>query len=79
MQRTEELSFGRVHLAAGTLYGALNSLCEKGWIRPLPGAEGSRKKEYELTEKGRGVLLDELMRLKELVNNGETVLKGEEK
>ena len=23
----------RVHLAAGTLYGALTSLCEKGWIR----------------------------------------------
>ena len=33
MQQTEQLSGGRVHLAAGTLYGALNSLCEKGWIR----------------------------------------------
>lgn len=30
MQQTEQLSGGRVHLAAGTLYGALNSLCEKG-------------------------------------------------
>lgn len=29
MQQTEQLSGGRVHLAAGTLYGALNSLCEK--------------------------------------------------
>ena len=33
MQQTEQLSGGRVRLAAGTLYGALNSLCEKGWIR----------------------------------------------
>ena len=29
MQQTEQLSGGRVHLAAGTLYGALNSLCAK--------------------------------------------------
>ena len=27
MQQTEQLSGGRVHLAAGTLYGALNPLC----------------------------------------------------
>ncbi|MBR3428942.1 MAG: PadR family transcriptional regulator, partial [Clostridia bacterium] len=32
MQQTEELSGGRVRLAAGTLYGALNTLCDKGWI-----------------------------------------------
>ena len=47
MQQTEQLSGGRVHLAAGTLYGALTSLCEKGWIRPLPTESGSRKKEYD--------------------------------
>ena len=35
MQQTEQLSGGRVHLAAGTLYGALNSLCEKGWMQQL--------------------------------------------
>ncbi|MCI6036414.1 MAG: PadR family transcriptional regulator [Clostridiales bacterium] len=28
MQQTERMSGGRVRLAAGTLYGALNSLCE---------------------------------------------------
>ena len=32
MQQTEQLSGGRVHLAAGTLYGALTSLCEKGCL-----------------------------------------------
>lgn len=36
MQETQQLSGGRVRLAAGTLYGALNALCEKGWISPLP-------------------------------------------
>ena len=77
MQRAEELSGGRVRLAAGTLYGALNSLREKGWIVPLPAEEDSRKKEYKLTERGLGVLQNELVRLKELVLNGELVLKEE--
>lgn len=77
MQRTEVLSGGRVRLAAGTLYGALTSLCDKGWIAPLPVGENSRKKEYQLTEKGLEVLKNELNRLRQLVANGETVLKEE--
>lgn len=77
MQRTEALSGGRVRLAAGTLYGALTSLCDKGWIVPLPVGENSRKKEYQLTEKGLEVLKNELNRLRQLVANGETVLKEE--
>ena len=74
MQQTEEMSHGRVRLAAGTLYGALNSLCEKGWIIQLPGDAGSRRKEYRLTEKGLTVLRTELKRLKELTDNGERIL-----
>ena len=64
MQQTEQLSGGRVHLAAGTLYGALNSLCEKGWIRQLPA-------------EGLAVLKHELARLQQLVANGESILKEE--
>lgn len=75
MQQTEQLSGGRVRLAAGTLYGALNSLCEKGWIRPLPAEQGSRKKEYQLTAEGLHVLKQELARLQQLVANGESILK----
>ncbi len=77
MQKTESLSGGRVRLAAGTLYGALNSLCEKEWIIQLPVEDGSRKKEYCLTERGREVLLGEVERLRELLKNGETVLGGQ--
>ena len=76
MQRTEELSGGRVRLAAGTLYGALNSMTEKSWIRRLPGEDGSRRKEYSLTAQGLYVLKNELDRLKELVENGEKILGG---
>ena len=75
MQQTEQMSGGRVRLAAGTLYGALNSLCDKGWIVPLPILDGSRKKEYQLTEAGRRVLKKELDRLRQLVANGEAILK----
>ena len=44
MQQAEALSHGRVRLAAGTLYGALNTLCDKGWIIQLPTDDGSRRK-----------------------------------
>ena len=76
MQQTEELSHGRVRLAAGTLYGALSNLYSKGWIEALPGEAGSRKKEYRLTASGRRVLSNELERLRELVKNGERVIGG---
>ena len=79
MQLTEQLSGGRVKLAAGTLYGALNALCEKGWIKLLPVEKDSRKKEYQLTQDGLAVLKGELVRLKQLVANGESILAEEEK
>ena len=74
MQRAQELSGGRVRLAAGTLYGALNALVEKGWIMLLP-VEG-RKKEYQLTSRGLEVLKRELARLRELVAAGDQVLSN---
>ena len=77
MQQAEALSGGRVHLAAGTLYGALNTLCEKGWIIPVPSTEERRRKEYRLTERGRQALQGELARLRELVRNGESILEQE--
>ena len=75
MQRTAELSGGRMRLAAGTLYGALNAMADKGWIALLPG-EG-RKKEYTLTPRGLEVLKKELARLRELVASGDLVMKEE--
>ena len=75
MQNADSLSNGRVKLAAGTLYGALNTLLEKGWITALPGEKNSRKKEYVITETGRKTLRQELTRLEELVTNGKALLK----
>ena len=73
MQEVEELSKGRVRLAAGTLYGALNSMVEKGWIMQLPVEDGSRKKNYQITETGLKILTNEIERLRELVQNGDTI------
>lgn len=74
MQRTAELSAGRVRLAAGTLYGALSTLVQKGWIAEIPAPDSSRKREYRLTAAGRDIALGELARLEELAANGRMVL-----
>ena len=78
IQNVENLSGGRVRLAAGTLYGAINTLLEKGWIAALEGEADSRKKEYVITELGREMLNKELQRLEELVQNGKRLLGGSE-
>lgn len=76
MQNIEALSGGRVRLAAGTLYGALNTMLERGWIYALPGERDSRKKEYHITDLGKEALHGEVMRLIELLENGRRVLGG---
>ena len=72
MQKTSTMSNGRLILSAGTLYGAISNLLDKGWI--LPCGESSdtdgRRKLYQITEEGQEVLLAELERLEELVENG---------
>lgn len=73
IQNVEALSGGRVRLAAGTLYGAINTLLEKGWIRALPEIRDSRKKEYEITDAGRQALREEIARLEELLGNGNRI------
>jgi DNA-binding PadR family transcriptional regulator len=78
MQQVREMSGERVSLGAGTLYGAMNTLVEKGWIVPLAGPADARKKEYQITDKGRQVVRDELIRLQELVESGKRILKERE-
>ena len=47
MQFIEEKTGGRLVLGAGTLYGALNTLLDKGWIEPY-GAQQGRKRNTAL-------------------------------
>lgn len=76
MQNVEQLSKGRVKLAPGTLYGAINTLLERGWISALPGEKDSRKKEYRITQQGKEMLRGELLRLGELLENGKRIMEG---
>ncbi|HEY5549386.1 MAG TPA: PadR family transcriptional regulator [Coriobacteriia bacterium] len=75
MQFVDEISGGRVNLGAGTLYGALNTLVEKGWIEPVEGDTGDRKKEYVITDAGRRSVGVELNRLEELLRNGNRIAR----
>ena len=77
MQNVERLSGGRLHLAAGTLYGAISTMLEKAWITALDNTADSRKKEYVITGAGREILRAEYVRLKELVDNGRAALEEE--
>ena len=75
MQFIEEKTSGRLSLGAGTLYGALNTLQDKGWIE-LWGSSESRKKEYVITQQGREIAENELLRLNELVEVASVIVGG---
>ena len=62
MQNVKKLTNGRVNIGAGTLYGAINTLLSKGFI--TEHKSDPSKKEYIITREGRGVLSEELSRLK---------------
>jgi DNA-binding PadR family transcriptional regulator len=77
MLRVADMSGGRVRLAAGTLYGALSTLLDKGFITALPEEAGSRKKAYLITDAGRAIAHAEWRRLRELVAQGASILEEE--
>lgn len=77
MQLVKELSKGRLNLGAGTLYGAINTLLEKGWIAVANYEPDSRKKEYIITALGNLAIEEEMIRLQELLDNGQIILRGE--
>ena len=72
MQHINAITNGRVTLGAGTLYGAINLLLDKGWIASA-GSE-DRKKLYLITPKGTDVLESEFERLLELLCIGKEIL-----
>ena len=76
MQFIEDNTKGRLALGAGTLYGALNSLQEKGWIAPF-GDSAGRKKEYLITTQGKEIAEKELIRLNELVGVANEIIGGD--
>lgn len=76
MQRVKEMSQGRLNLGAGTLYGAINTMLEKEWIIPDSHELDTRKKAYMITAIGKERIEIELLRLKELLDNGVRIVEG---
>lgn len=56
----------------GTLYGAISRLEQRGWIEPLPAID--RRRPYQLTSAGRGVLRVRLETLRTMTRLGQTRL-----
>ena len=73
MKDIAEMTNNRVNLGAGTLYGALDTLQKKKWIRQLDNNPQDRKIEYIITDTGKKYFELELIRLEELLKNSKTV------
>src|SRR5262245_61931970 len=74
------LSSQRVRLWPATLYGALEDLCDRGWIQEVeearrPPDESERRRYYRITRAGRLVLNAETDRLADLVRVARSRIK----
>lgn len=78
IQEIEELTGGRVVLGPGTLYGALQTMQKREWIRIYSqDTESRKKKEYIITDLGRTAFEAEKSRLEELLSNAKLMEEGE--
>lgn len=67
MEKILQVSEGKVNLAAGTLYGALDNLNKHGWIEPVSDKK-DRRKVYKITDKGLEILRLEQKRLQHILS-----------
>jgi PadR family transcriptional regulator, regulatory protein PadR len=67
IKRAEELSDGRVRLATGTLYTALDRLTDEGFVRLVSEemVSGRIRRSYGLTDEGSAALRAEAARMAE--------------
>jgi DNA-binding PadR family transcriptional regulator len=72
MEAVEEISNGRVSVGPGTLYNLLGKFEKENMIRETE-VQG-RKRNYIITDKGKGILIDEYKRLIIMVNDGSLYL-----
>lgn len=74
MQNVQKMTNGRLSMGAGTLYGALSTLTKKGFIVEHKSTDPS-KKEYIITQSGKDAVTSEVIRLQELLSNGQHILE----
>lgn len=79
IKNVEKMSNGRVILAAGTLYGALNTLLNNKLIILIgEDKNNKRRKLYQITYEGIDLLKYEIERLSEMVKNGLQVMEAKD-
>ncbi|WP_195259295.1 PadR family transcriptional regulator [Clostridium paraputrificum] len=78
IKKVELLSENKIILAAGTLYGALDSLKKSYLVDQISNQDNSRRKVYQITDTGLEVLKNDYLRMKNLCLIAENILmKGE--
>jgi len=78
IKKVDEMSNGRIKIAAGTLYGALSSLLSNGLIELLDADDkNKRRKTYQITTDGKKLLAYEIERLQEMVACGTLEMERE--
>ena len=76
IKKVEEMSNGRLKLAAGTLYGALNALLDNQLIVLIgEDKKNKRRKLYRMTGLGHELMKLEIRRLREMADNGSRELE----
>lgn len=79
IKKVEDMSNGRIRLAAGTLYGAINTLNTNKLIKSMGEVgENKKRKLYKRTESGSELLKYEIARLEEMTANGKKEMGGVE-
>ncbi|UJP40075.1 PadR family transcriptional regulator [Cellulomonas palmilytica] len=76
VREVKALSGGRVALGAGTLYGVLDRLVERGWAQMSDEVvvDGRLRRYYRLTDEGLAEVTAETDRLRELASRARRIL-----
>lgn len=72
MKKISEMTNGRVKIGAGTLYSLLSRFEKEDIVIRVSVEE--KRKIYKLTDKGKDILIQEHIRLKQLVLDGDLKL-----
>ena len=67
IQNVETITKGRIKLGSGTVYGILTKFQDKGVITIF--SDDERRTVYEITERGKILILAEIERIKEIHEN----------
>jgi DNA-binding PadR family transcriptional regulator len=76
MENIKKMTLGRIQVGAGTLYALLSRFEKEDIVMKISTQES--KKIYKITDKGKEILRQEHIRLKQLVKDGDALLGDDE-